>query len=85
MISFKLLLTFTIFLTNSFGADPTNYEYYTKGGIKTGLKADSVDFTLNERKITLFGGSLHYFRLPQQYWWDRLQKLRAAGLNAVFL
>ncbi|KAG8231348.1 hypothetical protein J437_LFUL012258 [Ladona fulva] len=28
-------------------------------------------------------GSLHYFRVPATYWRDRLQKLRAAGLNAV--
>ncbi|XP_046387722.1 beta-galactosidase [Ischnura elegans] len=28
-------------------------------------------------------GSLHYFRVPEAYWRDRLHKLRAAGLNAV--
>ena len=78
---FILILSITL----SFGADPTNYEYYTNKGIKTGLKADSVDFTLNGREITLLGGSLHYFRLPQHYWRDRLIKLRAAGLNAVFI
>ena len=63
----------------------TNYEYYTSGGIKSGLRADSTDFTLNGKKITLFSGSLHYFRLPQQYWRDRLLKFRAAGLNTVFI
>ena len=77
-----ILISFLI--SYSFSADPTNYEYYKSDGIKTGLKAESEDFTLNERKIILLGGSLHYFRLPQQYWRDRLIKLRAAGLNAVF-
>ena len=84
MLSFVFLLISFLFITLSFGADPTNYEFYTSGGIKTGLKADSVDFTLNGREITLLGGSLHYFRIPQQYWRDRLIKQRAAGLNAVF-
>ena len=28
-------------------------------------------------------GSLHYFRIPQEYWQDRLKKARAAGLNAI--
>ncbi|CAG2180302.1 unnamed protein product, partial [Oppiella nova] len=41
------------------------------------------DFTLNGKKITLFSGSLHYFRLPKGYWKDRLLKFRAAGLNTV--
>ena len=28
-------------------------------------------------------GSLHYFRIPREYWEDRLRKVRAAGLNAI--
>jgi beta-galactosidase len=28
-------------------------------------------------------GSLHYFRIPKEYWTDRLRKLRAGGFNAV--
>ena len=27
--------------------------------------------------------SLHYFRIPYQYWEDRLKKMATAGLNAV--
>ncbi|XP_054166390.1 beta-galactosidase-1-like protein 2 [Oppia nitens] len=77
-----ITLIVIVFVVTSNGLQ-TNYEYYTSGGIKSGLRADSVDFTLNDKKITLFSGSLHYFRLPQQYWKDRLLKFRAAGLNAV--
>ncbi len=84
MKSFSFLLNLVLILiTKGFGADPTNYEYYTSGGIKSGLTADSPHFTLNGKQITLLSGSLHYFRLPQQYWKDRLLKFRAAGLNAV--
>ena len=78
----SLLLILFINYTNS--AEQTLYEYYTSGGIKSGLEANSEHFTLNGKQITLLSGSLHYFRVPHQYWKDRLQKFKAAGLNAVF-
>ena len=28
-------------------------------------------------------GAMHYFRVPKQYWPDRMMKMRAAGLNAL--
>nr|XP_023022377.1 beta-galactosidase-1-like protein 2 [Leptinotarsa decemlineata] len=62
---------------------PTLYQYYTAGGIKTGLSDNQTYFTLNNKNITLFSGALHYFRVPKVYWRDRLRKYRAAGLNAV--
>lgn len=62
---------------------PTLYEYYTTGGIKTGLNSNQRFFTLNERNISLYSGAMHYFRTPKQLWRDRLRKMRAAGLNAV--
>lgn len=62
---------------------PTLYEYYTSGGVTTGLNANSPNFTLNDRYITLYSGAMHYFRVPKQYWRDRLRKMRAAGLNTV--
>ncbi|KAK9723405.1 Glycosyl hydrolases family 35 [Popillia japonica] len=62
---------------------PTLYEHYTSGGITTGLSDSQPYFTLNNKNITLFSGALHYFRVPQEYWRDRLRKMRAAGLNAV--
>ena len=83
----KLLSTLIVFVlvVYSLCADPTNYEYYTQGGIKEGLKAEGDYFTLNGRQITLLSGSLHYFRLPKEYWKDRLLKLKAAGFNTVCL
>jgi beta-galactosidase GanA len=62
---------------------PTLYEYYTAGGISEGLTANQPFFTLNTKNITLYSGALHYFRVPPQYWRDRLRKMRSAGLNAV--
>lgn len=62
---------------------PTLYEHYTRGGIESGLSANQPFFTLNNRNITIFSGAMHYFRVPPEYWRDRLRKIRAAGLNAV--
>ncbi|KAJ8977163.1 hypothetical protein NQ317_003103 [Molorchus minor] len=62
---------------------PGLYEYYTGGGINSGLNADKPYFTLNDKNITIYSGALHYFRVPKPYWRDRLRKMRAAGLNAV--
>lgn len=69
----------------SLGSDalPTNYEYYTGGGIKQGLNADQTYFTLNDRLVRIYSGAMHYFRVPRPYWRDRLKKIRAAGLNTV--
>lgn len=62
---------------------PSLYEYYTSGGITTGLSANQSYFTLNDKNITLYSGAMHYFRVPKLYWRDRLRKMRAAGLNTV--
>ncbi|CAH1981050.1 unnamed protein product [Acanthoscelides obtectus] len=62
---------------------PTLYEHYTAGGIHTGLNSDKPYFTLNDKNISIYSGAIHYFRVPKEYWRDRLRKLRAAGLNTV--
>ncbi|XP_038215303.1 CAD protein [Zerene cesonia] len=41
------------------------------------------DFNLDGAPFRVMSGSLHYFRLPHQYWRDRLRKIKAAGLNSV--
>uniref|UniRef100_A0AAR5PMT9 Beta-galactosidase n=1 Tax=Dendroctonus ponderosae TaxID=77166 RepID=A0AAR5PMT9_DENPD len=62
---------------------PTNYEYFTEGGIVAGLNADQRYFKLNEKEITIFSGAFHYFRVHSSQWRDRLRKMRAAGLNTI--
>lgn len=62
---------------------PTLYEYYTGGGITSGLSDSQPYFTLNNKNITIFSGSFHYYRVPRAYWRDRLRKMKAAGLNTV--
>lgn len=40
-------------------------------------------FTKDGRPYQYISGSIHYFRIPEQYWQDRLEKVAAAGLNAI--
>ena len=62
----------------------TLFEYFTEGGINSGLKADDREFfELNGKQLKLFGGSFHYFRIHPNQWRDRMRKYRAAGLNAL--
>uniref|UniRef100_A0A452G0H5 Glycoside hydrolase 35 catalytic domain-containing protein n=1 Tax=Capra hircus TaxID=9925 RepID=A0A452G0H5_CAPHI len=48
-----------------------------------GLRADGQNFKLENSAFWIFGGSVHYFRVPRAYWRDRLLKLRACGLNTL--
>ena len=81
MIKFVTLLLVTVYVCSA--SDPSNYQEYTGGGIKSGLDSYSAQFKLNGKPFRILSGSLHYFRLPWQYWKDRLDKFKAAGLNTV--
>ena len=37
------------------------------------------EFYLNEEKIKIISGGIHYFRVVPEYWKDRLKKLKALG------
>ncbi|MEM0027156.1 MAG: beta-galactosidase [Ignisphaera sp.] len=40
-------------------------------------------FTINDKKMFLFCGEMHYFRIPKSMWFDRILKAKRAGLNCV--
>ena len=40
-------------------------------------------FFLDGQPFQVISGSIHYFRVPAEYWRDRLMKLRALGMNTV--
>ena len=47
---------------------------------------DGYSFVIDGRRMYLWSGEFHYFRLPSQdLWRDVLQKMKAAGFNAVSL
>ena len=41
------------------------------------------EFYINDEKVKLISGALHYFRVVPEYWKDRLEKLKALGCNTV--
>ncbi|EDO40679.1 predicted protein, partial [Nematostella vectensis] len=48
-----------------------------------GLVANGRHFTMDGKPFTILSGAMHYFRIPPQYWEDRIVKLKAMGLNTV--
>lgn len=40
-------------------------------------------FLLDGEEYTVISGAMHYFRIPREYWRDRLQKIRECGFNTV--
>lgn len=40
-------------------------------------------FMLNGEPIRIISGAMHYFRVPREYWKDRLLKIKACGFNTI--
>ena len=40
-------------------------------------------FLMDGEPFRIFSGEMHYFRIPREYWRDRLKKARCIGLNTV--
>lgn len=47
------------------------------------LTYNTGEFFLDGKPFTILSGAIHYFRIPREYWHDRLLKLRACGFNTV--
>ncbi len=47
------------------------------------LEIKNKKFYMDGEEFHIYSGAMHYFRIPEEYWEDRLLKLRAAGLNTV--
>ncbi len=43
----------------------------------------STDFLADGKPYRVLSGAMHYFRIPREYWTDRLEKLKACGFNTV--
>jgi hypothetical protein len=55
----KIFVSFSLFYLSNSVELPTNYGYYTSGGIKTGLKAEGNHFKLNGKEIRILSETLH--------------------------
>ena len=51
--------------------------------IATMFTINNADFILNGIPFRILAGAMHYFRILPQQWDDRLQKMRAMGLNTL--
>ena len=40
-------------------------------------------FMLNDTAVRIYGGEMHYARIPRQYWQHRIEMARAMGCNAI--
>ena len=47
------------------------------------LTYDSNSFYIDGEPIQIVSGAMHYFRIPREYWRDRLLKLKECGFNTV--
>ena len=47
------------------------------------LEIRNKKFYMDGEEFHIYSGAMHYFRIPEEYWEDRLLKLKAAGLNTV--
>ena len=47
------------------------------------LTYNESTFLMDGRPYTIVSGAMHYFRIPREYWHDRLLKLKECGFNTV--
>jgi len=44
---------------------------------------DDRSFIIDDKRVWLVSGSMHYFRIPEELWADRLLQAKRAGLNCI--
>jgi len=49
----------------------------------TVFQTDGNRFVLDGKPVRIISGAIHYFRVVPDYWFDRLNKLKACGFNTV--
>ncbi|MCU9612683.1 beta-galactosidase [Caldibacillus lycopersici] len=47
------------------------------------IRIEGKNIVINGNKTLIYGGELHYFRVPQKEWRNRIKQLKEAGLNLV--
>ncbi len=62
---------------------PVIFLFLFQGNLFLGLHPEGPNFYLDGRPFRILGGSFHYFRTQPAQWGDRLEKMKAAGLNTV--
>jgi hypothetical protein len=47
------------------------------------ISYDGQSFLLDGRRTFIFSGEFHYWRIPAAEWSERIQRIKAAGINAI--
>lgn len=47
------------------------------------FKIEGGRFVLDGKPVTLICGEMHYPRVPQEYWRDRIRRAKAMGINTI--
>lgn len=47
------------------------------------VRWDSRGLIIEGKRVFIFSGAFHYFRVPKSEWLDRFEKMKAAGFNCV--
>ena len=47
------------------------------------ISYDNKNFLMDGKPYTILSGAMHYFRIPREYWLDRLTKLKECGFNTL--
>lgn len=71
----------TILIASSVSAQISDSPYVSNGS----LAFQNRTFYLDGSPLRILSGSLHYFRVVPEYWWDRMRKMKACGLNTLTL
>jgi beta-galactosidase len=64
------------------------FDWFTLSGFAQSVKASAItvegsQFIRDGKPYQIISGTIHYPRVPREYWRDRLQKARAMGLNTI--
>lgn len=70
-----------ILIASSVSAQISDSPYVSNGS----LTFQNRTFYLDGSPLRILSGSLHYFRVVPEYWWDRMRKMKACGLNTLTL
>lgn len=70
-----------ILIASSVSAQISDSPYVSNGS----LTFQNRTFHLDGNPLRILSGSLHYFRVVPEYWWDRMRKMKACGLNTLTL
>lgn len=55
----------------------------TNGSNSFTIDYENDRFLMDGLPFRYIGGEIHYFRVPQEYWFDRLFKMKSAGINVL--